>query len=178
MNPDKNSEFYVLNTLNIIGYTGPFILLIISIILLYSYKMYTLLIIYVIGFLLNGVLNFILKGVFRHPRPLDDRKVFLITPISENRLGFEKYGMPSGHAQHMLYSTIFIFFALKNVLITTAFVILSILTICQRVINKSHFVYQVVIGSLVGSLMGYATFYFAQTNLKGPLKMKLYDSVF
>lgn len=178
MNTEKNSQFYVLNILNIIGFNGPIILLIISVILLYSYKMYTLLIIYIIGFLLNSVLNFILKGIFRHPRPLDDRKVFLITPINENRIGFDKYGMPSGHAQHMLYSTIFIFFALKNVLITTIFIILSILTICQRVINKSHFIYQVIMGSLIGALMGYGTFSFAQTNLKGSLKMKHYDNVF
>jgi membrane-associated phospholipid phosphatase len=171
----------IINTLckttDTIGYFGPQILAVISIILLRT--KFTLLKVYIIGYLLNTVLNAILKGIIREPRPSEDKNIFNIwlnNKSKTDRKWFDRYGMPSGHAQTAFYSTSFIFFALKNTNITILYLILTLNTLYQRVNYKNHTVNQVIIGSLVGSLVGYFFFNYSKMLLKGKLKLKPDDN--
>jgi membrane-associated phospholipid phosphatase len=116
---------------NLIGEYAPQITFILSLFLLRS--KHTLQITYLVGFFINIIIVYILKGLFKEPRPTDDVYSFKLERIYKNAPGFERYGMPSGHAQSVLYSTIFIYYVLRDVKITAFYVILSLFTIFQRV---------------------------------------------
>ena len=46
----------------------------------------------------------------------------------------------------------------------------------QRVINKKHTLFQVIVGSFVGALFAFIMFYFAKQNIKGIIKIKSDDN--
>ena len=95
-----------------IGFLGPQILFFTSLFLLY--KKYTLFSSYIIGCVINMLLNLILKGIIRQPRPSEDVHIFNASLANGKRLGYDKFGMPSGHVQNVFFSTAFIYFALNN----------------------------------------------------------------
>ena len=92
------------------------------------------------------------------------------------RFGPDQYGMPSGHAQMVFFSTSFIFFALKNKYISLVYFIISLISMYQRVKYKNHTVSQVVGGAFVGSISGYLFYLAAMSKLSGPLKLKMDDN--
>ena len=57
-----------------IGYFGPQILMFLSIFLLRNKS--TLLYIYLLGIFLNGIINYMLKGLIKEPRPSEDVHIF------------------------------------------------------------------------------------------------------
>lgn len=162
--------------IKIVGYFGPIIIFLLSVILLVSRKLHTLAVVYVVGFGINSILNLILKGVIQQPRPSENKYLFHLEKITDRFISVDRYGMPSGHAQSILYSTIFIWLSLKNNLITFLYILLSLNTLYQRVKYKKHTVLQVIIGAIVGLLMGYGAFLFSQKNLKGIMKSKADDN--
>jgi membrane-associated phospholipid phosphatase len=163
-----------------LGENGPFILYIISLYLLWNKS--TLYTYYNIGFFINTLLNLIVKGIIQQPRPDDDPKAFQVALkngkrfIFKDGLYYDIFGMPSGHAQSVLYSTAFIAISLKNKNILLFFIAISILTICQRVIYRHHDINQVCIGGLIGILIGYVFFCFSQTKIKGNIREKPDDN--
>jgi len=143
--------------INYIGYYGPIILFISTLILLFNSK--TFLYIYFLGFIINSILNFIIKGIIKQKRPFKDFKPKI---IKESRLGNEIYGMPSGHSQSVMFSTLFLLLALKNDLITFIYLIISGTTMWQRVYNYSHSPLQILIGGTIGSLFGYYAYKYSK----------------
>ena len=95
-----------------IGFYGPNILFFLSLFLMRNKLNY--MIIYIIGFVINIILNYILKGLFQQPRPTDEIHLFKMEQLYRKQLGFEKYGMPSGHAQMVFYSTMFNYYLIGN----------------------------------------------------------------
>jgi membrane-associated phospholipid phosphatase len=160
--------------LDYIGFFGPQILLFASIILLKNKS--TLLYIYLLGMFLSMILNYGLKGLIREPRPSEDVHIFNMelnsSSMNGRRLGFDRFGMPSGHAQSVFFSTAFIYFTLKNVKISLFYLLISLNTLYQRVKYKNHSIGQVIIGSLVGSITAFAFFKYAKHILKRELKEK------
>ena len=75
---------------------------------------------YIIGGFFNAILNLVLKGIFQQPRPSEDYDKFNLVLkngqrfIFKNGIPFDVFGMPSGHAQSVLYSTAFIYLALQK----------------------------------------------------------------
>ena len=67
--------------------------------------------------------------------------------------------MPSGHAQNCGYNLAFITFVLNNPFITLLYILISIISLLQRYINKNHTIFQLVIGSLIGLGFGYITYW-------------------
>jgi membrane-associated phospholipid phosphatase len=136
---------------------------------------------YLIGFVINSILNLILKGIIRQPRPCDDEKNFNIAlknipeTIFKDGVPFNIFGMPSGHAQSALYSTTYIFLSLKNIKVLLFYVFLSIIIVLQRIMKQFHTVFQVVVGLFIGSFMGYVAFNFAEIVLKGRIREKRDD---
>ena len=92
------------------------------------------------------------------------------------RFGPDQYGMPSGHAQSVFFSTSFLFFALKNKYVSLVYLIVSLNSMYQRVKYKNHTVSQVVCGAIIGSICGYLFYLSAMSKLSGPLKLKMDDN--
>jgi len=156
--------------IDFVGFNGPVILFIASIVYLYVKNSYFT--IYVIGFMFSGLINYILKGVFKQPRPIDDKHLFNLEKMYRSVLTFENYGMPSGHAQSVFYTTTFAYLALENNVLLVGSLFISLLTIYQRVQSKQHFLSQTIIGAIIGSILGFAFYKYAKNQLQGPLKAK------
>jgi len=165
-----------------IGGYGQLILFFISIKLLWNTS--NLLAYYTYGFFLDIILNLILKGIFKQPRPSEDPELFKLAIKSENRFKFTNgfphdiYGMPSGHASSVFYSTIFIYLSLKNVKIFIYYILFSLLVFYHRIHFNYHTFLQILVGSFVGILFGYFIYYMATQNIMGKINKKLDDFAF
>ena len=168
---------YLLQNIDYIGEYGPFLLYIISFILLWNKK--SMLFYYNIGIFLNIILNLVLKGIFQQPRPLDNKKQFNImlkhakhSIFKDDGIPFNIFGMPSGHIQMCSFSLVFIYLILKNMKIFFLYLIISLITFYQMYHNLYHSLSQLIVGALCGSLLGYVMFYFSREKLKGKIKEK------
>jgi len=146
---DKLTQSTVINSLDMVGLLGPIILLFSALILLWEniiyWKAYTVI------FTINVIFNRWLKTIFRQPRPPDGRRML----ESETYTGIEQYGMPSGHAQSVLFSTTFLYLVKKSPgwLICNLFIVG--LTVYQRWKYRQHTIEQISIGAAVGIIVGY-----------------------
>jgi len=165
-----NPLSYIEKTIDYVGYLGPFILLIATILLLKNKT--TLLTYYIIGYFLNCGLNIILKGLFQQPRPNEDLRIFNASLAQGKRFGFDVYGMPSGHAQGAFYSVGFILFALGNPIISAIYLAIALNTGYQRVKYKNHTILQVICGSIVGIIMGSIFYFLSSKKVMGLLRYK------
>jgi len=173
-----NIIYYIIN---LIGKYGPLILMVITLYLLRNRN--NLFFYYVIGIFMNAVLNLILKGIILEPRPLQDPKLFNLAVKNGKRFIFKNgviphdiCGMPSGHAQSAFFSTTFIYLSLKNTNIALSYLIISLVTMYQRVISNYHTPLQVIVGGIVGTLFACVMFYLAKQNIKGIIKIKSDDN--
>lgn len=156
-----------------IGTTAPYTLFIISIFLLRNLKYY--LFFYILGFGLNNLLNIALKLLIREPRPRNDTK-FL--EFIGNRVSYDKYGMPSGHAQNCFYSLVYITLVLNQPIITLLYVGISFICIVQRYEYKNHTLTQLFAGSVVGILFAYLIYFFSGKYILGKATNKKDDGFF
>ena len=163
-----------------LGSFGPIILYVGASYLLW--KKYTSFYYYQVGIFTSAILNHILKGIFKQPRPSEDPKEFNLAIknghrfIFKNGIPYDIFGMPSGHSLTSLFTTVFIFLSLNDAKITFAFLFLSLLIMSQRVIDNYHTVFQVFVGAGVGALYAYLFYYFAQERLKGIIEEKPDDN--
>jgi len=165
---------FTISIIDYIGYLGPFLLLATTIILLKNKG--TLLSVYVVGYVLNLIVNIILKSLIKQPRPSEDLSVFNASVAHGKRISFDRYGMPSGHATSVFYSTAFVFFALKDPVLSIIYLIISINTGYQRIKYKNHTLMQVICGAIIGTLAAFITYLFATRKLAGLLKNKKDDN--
>jgi membrane-associated phospholipid phosphatase len=164
---------------NQFGNYGPIILGFLSLYLLWD--KHNLYFYYSIGLFVNAILNLVLKGIIKQPRPSEDLKQFNLALSHGKRFLFkdgvphDMFGMPSGHSESSLFSTTFIYLSLrkKNILYTYLFV--SILTMAQRVAYNHHTIMQVIVGAIVGASFGYFVFFLARDKIKGRITEKLDD---
>ena len=161
------------NILFIVGEYSYLILIITTLTLLYNKP--TLYSYYIIGIIINSCLNITLKLIIREPRPLPLKKVTYNGAIA-NLTHFHTYGMPSGHAQITFFSTMYVWLACKNVKITLFYLAVSLITLYQRVKYNMHTVFQVIVGSIIGSLMGALTFLLFKKKIVGLLNFKSDDN--
>ena len=127
-----------------IGFLGPIILCCVVVYLLWNQMM---LYVYLIGCVLNYILNQILKVMWKQPRPGEG------TPImNESYYGIDKYGMPSCHAQTIWFSFPFLY---VYGYVTLWLGIIG-LTLYQRWKYRQHSVEQLFVGSLVGIVVAYS----------------------
>jgi len=171
---------FIISSLDLVGEFAPIILFIITLLLLKNKN--NLFTYYLYGFFLNAMLNLLLKGIIKQPRPLHDPDVIKakVELNKSNRFVYfvplDIFGMPSGHTQAALYSTCFIYMALRNIKVTLFFLAMSLLTIFQRVNNYFHSVFQVVVGAFVGVLFGLFVYHMANIHIVGSLLLKLDDN--
>jgi membrane-associated phospholipid phosphatase len=135
-----------------------------------------------VGFVTCVILNLILKGIFKYPRPSEDPLEFNLALQNGGRFVFKNgiphdiFGMPSGHSQASMFITTYIFLTLKNKKIALIFFLLSLLIMYQRVKDNHHTLFQVLAGAIVGVGYGYLFYYFGQQKLMGKIKAKPDDN--
>jgi membrane-associated phospholipid phosphatase len=166
--------------LDYIGYTGPAIVFVLSLFLLYGKWIFFSY--YIFGYFITFILNSVLKVIIKQPRPKEDNLLFNLHLTNGKRIGFDRYGMPSGHSQTVWYSLVFIFFALRShkhfTKIITVYLIITLNTMIQRVQYKNHTVTQVIVGAFVGSFTGYFIYLMAKSKIHGLLRYKPDDNAF
>ena len=136
-----------------IGYNGPIILIGLSAFFLRNKR--KMLFIYCLGSLVNFVITIVLKMIIKQPRPSDDNLDLEWTHQDHKRTKTDMYGMPSGHAQMVFFSTIFIFCVLRDYYLLILFLTTSLITVKQRFDYKNHTVEQLLVGAILGIIIGY-----------------------
>ena len=156
-----------------IGLYAPLILIFVSIFILQNKTKY--LQIYIIGLILNNVLNAVLKYAIKEPRPSIDSRILEMAIANGERFGHDRYGMPSGHAQNCAYNLAFVTLVLKNSFISGLYLVITFISIYQRHKYFNHTILQLIIGFCVGLIFGYLSYYAGNKWLKGDLTPKLDD---
>ena len=135
-----------------IGNAGPILILLINIHTFLYRKQY--LYVYLISIVFNSFLNSSLKYICRIPRQSDQ------IPFSkhENFDGVNAYGMPSGHAQSVFFSTMFLYLGQADSYSRILAAFICCLTLIQRYKYRRHTAYELVIGSFIGMCLAYAIF--------------------
>jgi membrane-associated phospholipid phosphatase len=163
-----------------LGKFGPIILYLIANYLLWDKP--TTFYYYQVGFVTSGILNLVLKGIFKQPRPSEDPKQFNLAIKNGHRFIFKNgiphdiFGMPSGHSVASLFTSVFVLLALKDYKIFSGFLAMSLLIMSQRVIDNHHTIFQVVVGACLGILYAYLFYYFSEEKLKGEIQEKHDDN--
>ncbi len=104
--------------------------------------------------LVSYVLNVGLKKWLKHPRP--DANIFADSET-------QKYGMPSGHMQ--IYAAVSAFYWL-SMRIHPAWEWIGIgglmaISAAERYVTRKHSVIQLVVGAIIGTVTGWATYIFS-----------------
>ena len=161
------------------GKFGPFFLIFLSMYLLWNKN--NLFFFYTIGLFIDAILNIVLKGIIQQPRPNVDPKTFNLALTHGRRILFKDgipydiFGMPSGHSQSSLFSTTFIYLALKNTRLSFMYLLSSLIIMAQRVEFNQHTILQCIIGAIIGAIFSYIMFYLSGQKIKGPITEKLDD---
>ena len=166
-----NLNLYLLG--DYIGIYAPLIQFILTLFLLRNMPIY--LQVYVAGTILNNIINIILKLVLKEPRPNNQQKAIEIGVVNGAWIGFDKFGMPSGHAQNCGYNLAFIILTLHNQFITTLFASITIISLLQRYLYKQHTILQLIVGLFVGIGFGYLIYLLGTKYIMGNIKMKRDD---
>jgi undecaprenyl-diphosphatase len=156
-----------------IGVYAPIILFILSALFLRNKLTYLSLFTY--GFIFNNIINIILKLTIKEPRPTDDQKIIELAVINNVRVGFDKYGMPSGHAQNCGFVFAFLTLSLTNYYISSIVLFISVISMLQRYLYKNHTIFQLVVGFIIGLIIGYLFYFISCKKLSGNIKPKKDD---
>uniref|UniRef100_A0A6C0ER22 Phosphatidic acid phosphatase type 2/haloperoxidase domain-containing protein n=1 Tax=viral metagenome TaxID=1070528 RepID=A0A6C0ER22_9ZZZZ len=160
-----------------LGKYGPIILLLYSLFLLWNNE--NLFFYYTIGIFVNSLLNLILKGILQHPRPSEDPKEFELALKNGKRFIFKDgiiphdiFGMPSGHTQSAVFSSVYIYLSLRQVKVFVFYLVISLITIYQRIKYNYHTLLQTIIGGIIGIMFAYYVYYLAQEKITGSIREK------
>jgi membrane-associated phospholipid phosphatase len=167
---DNGFDMSLQDIICVVGFSAPGILLIVSIFLLKKKTKY--LKYFLAGYVLNSILNLLLKYIFKEPRPSNDWELFKIGITHCKRFGYDRYGMPSGHAQHCGYVLAFMTLVLNNPWVTCIYLIFTLICMYQRYLYENHNIKQVVVGLLIGLGSGYLMYEVATKKLIGNIKMR------
>ena len=137
---------------------------------------------YIVGLLIDIILNLVLKGIIQQPRPCFNSKEVDLAIKNNKRfvykdgIPYDLFGMPSGHSEWCLYSTSYVYLVLRKTNWLYVYLFLSFITMSQRVAFNHHTISQVIVGASVGTLLGYIM-YKTTTNVnKGKLTEKPDDN--
>jgi len=148
--------FDIIEVFDTIGFYGPIILF--FIVIYYLWKRNTYLIVYILSFGINMYINKFLKIIFRQARPEN--------PIPFSKLekykNEEQFGMPSGHAQSVFFSLVYLYQLNHSFTILISNLFIAVLTLYQRAKYRRHTLEQLAWGSIVGTLFAWTTVFFVE----------------
>ncbi len=134
-----------------IGYYSIFIIPVSTVIYLYFATNIYLTLYYICYWISNHFINTLLKHIIKHPRPSHS------VNIIENDSKYDPYGMPSGHAQHCLFTLSFLIEFANKYFIVGVY-ILSFLAPIQRLHYRKHTITQLFVGCVFGTLIGQCSY--------------------
>jgi membrane-associated phospholipid phosphatase len=134
-----------------VGYFGWQIAVIYAFIVCY-YEDTGYIILFVLLFTLSGLFNKQMKQWIKDLRPL-----YYIPYLSSEKIFKRKNGMPSGHTQITSFALV-IAYLFSHKYLYESIALFSIVFI-QRLVFKNHTFLQLIAGGLIGSLLGYVSFY-------------------
>lgn len=148
------------NSMDYIGFMGPILTTIITTTTLLDKQKYLLS--FFFGSIINNFLNGYLKNWIKQPRPKHP-----LPYIDDNQIkGFQIYGMPSGHAQIVSFTSTFLYLTKGNRTLLLVCLFISLLTIYQRWSFRRHTIEQLIIGTIVGSSFSYILFWITKRYLE------------
>ena len=127
-----NMPVNLTNIIHLVGYLAPTIMLVVTLWLLRNKINYLKFFFY--GYIINIVVNSLLKWFLKEPRPVNDWKILQLGITHTKRIGFDKYGMPSGHAG------IYYAFIRKSISDRFIFYFIIHLFISTLLVSKSYFI--------------------------------------
>jgi membrane-associated phospholipid phosphatase len=169
-----------LDIFNKFGTYGGVIVFFLSVYLLRNHS--TLLFFYTIGIFINTLLVVFLKGVIQEPRPFINTRDFELAMKNNKKYMFKDglpyglFGMPSGHSSTVMFSTVFVYLALRQKKWLYVYLLISAIVINQRVAYRHHTVAQVVVGGAMGALLAYIFYSLSENRLKGFIREKKDDN--
>ena len=114
--------------------------------------------------------------IIQEPRPGNDIRALEIGIANGQRVSFDKFGMPSGHAQTCGFILFFMTMVFDSPKISAFYLVASFITMVQRYVYNNHTILQLIVGFVTGGMFGYLTYLFANKKLMGCLKMKPDDN--
>lgn len=158
---------YIIPFLTIVGKYSPIFLFLITTLIYNQYRHQQLFYIYIFCFFINYIFNIICKIILKQPRPKEDLELYHITI---NKAPWYQFGTPSTNTQSIIFTTSFVTFTLKNIWISIPFLILSINTIIQQVfLSETYYLYQVILGAIIGFILAYLSYLVSCHFIKGEL---------
>jgi len=136
---------------------------------------------YNVWMFLGIIINLLLKGMIQEPRPMYDKSKVNVALMHtkqymlKNGIPFNLYGMPSGHAQMMAYSTCFLYLATENRDLAILCALWLMVSCVQRVHYEFHTITQVCVGVFLGVLIGIGAFKYSTEEIKGKREEKQDD---
>lgn len=143
-NPEKSIVDFV-------AFNGPRIIAVITSLRLFTQFQY--LIAYIVSKYADSEINKILKNVIREERPSNGENY-----ANERYVGAHVYGMPSGHAQSVFFSVVFLYLATRSNILLLLTGSIAVLTLLQRWISRKHTVAQLIAGSVVGAVNAFLAY--------------------
>jgi len=138
-----------------IGFFGPMVLFTVAIVMLWGRVKY--LNVYLVFVLINSFLNRVLKNIIKAPRPgkPDENNIY---KTFEKTNGTETYGMPSGHAQSVSFTTLYMYLVTKSKKLLMGGSFISVLSLIQRYRFKRHSIEQLLVGAIIGCSVAYISY--------------------
>lgn len=122
-----------------IGDQSPILLAVISVLHLIRQPKYA--IAYVAFSVINTFFNIYLKQTLKQPRP----QILVEDP---SHWGY--YGMPSGHAQHILFTLVFLLLVRPSWIVFWLCLTLGSFGLIERYVNRRHTLEQLFVGGVIG----------------------------
>ena len=135
--------------LSILGFWGPYLLIITTAFALILYNNEYLKI-YLFFSVVGTIINSILKSIIRQPRPRKQRHLY---NFEHNQTHGQQFGMPSGHAQNVFYSLFTVLFKIPNMYFIIPTLLVACNTCWQRWVYRNHTIFQILMGSITGILV-------------------------
>ena len=149
----------IISIFDYVGYHGPIINTIVVFFSLLDRPSYLLM--FMLGAILNYELNNILKNWIKEPRPVNQ-----IPYIYDNIMkGPQIYGMPSGHAQIISFTTTYLIVTKRHSYLLIFCFFVGMLTLIQRWKYRKHSLQQLIGGVFVGSFFASFIFWTTKTYL-------------
>ena len=166
----QNNPFSIRTIFDLIGFSAPLLMVIISIILFRNKRKYMTYLIF--GYVLCDILNILLKFILKEPRPTNDWQLLRLGITHSKRFSFDVYGMPSGNAQSCGFLLVFTSLVLNDPFITGIYAVLTLISMYQKYLYENHSIKQVVVGLFIGVVYGYLLYCVATKNLIGNIKRR------
>jgi len=148
------------NGLDYIGYMGPIINSVITLTTLLDKQKYLLS--FIFGSIINNSLNEYIKNWIKQQRPHKP-----IPYIDDSQIkGVQIYGMPSGHAQIVAFSTAFLYLTKGNLTLLLISLFIAIVTLYQRWSFRRHTIEQLIVGIIIGASSAYILFWITKQYLE------------